>query len=480
MIRRSRDTASAGRTSYPDGVDPYAWWNGFVYSSWQVLDLAELRGVIDSARRHYLRDDSMRSTVDVDIAFSPRPAVVRRARTVALVALANRYLPGVTSQASLPGGEDFALWNEARFSTGPASVLADMAIDPDSLQRLGEDLLMSAHSHDPLKDWLPLIRHASGAAWNRLHGPALLAMKQRIAAEVILRAHDQLATEGLVEPLLDLSASRVWHPLADRLSASTARAEPLDVLLSEFGLSPHPRVLLLVEGETELLHVTRLLEQLIHGDDSLVRAQPLGGTSVNPTLLARYVVSPRLGDAHHDGWMLSGALTALFITVDPEARWATTAKRTKQIRAIRNAIRADVKRQGGQIDDATLDLLVHLIAWDAPCYELANFDDDELLDALRALGRHNRAPGTGCAAWELKVTTDLNRARRDGLSLNAVLRHARADKMQLAEELWPVLSAKLQREHESEITTPILLAVDTAITTAQRVPRGAVMLPGTP
>jgi hypothetical protein len=331
-----------------------------------------------------------------------------------------------------------------------------------------------------LKDWLPLIRHANGSAWNRLHGPALLAIKQRIAAEVLLRAHDQLAAEGIVEPLLDPSGSRVWHPLGDRLSGSTVRAEPLDVLLSEFGLSPHPRLLLLVEGETELLHVTRLLEELIGTDESLVRVQPLGGTTVNPTLLARYVVSPRLGDAHHDGWMLSGALTALFVTVDPEGRWATTKKRTKQIDALRNAIRADVTRQGGTIDDATLDLLVHLVAWDAPCYELANFTDDELLEALRALGRGNRAPGTGTAEWEQTVRTDLTKARHEGLSLNAVLRHARADKMQLAEELWPVLAVKLQRERHSEFTTPILSAVETAVSTAQRVPRGAVMLPGSP
>src|ERR1700741_360954 len=102
---------------------------------------------------------------------------------------------------------------------------------------------MSAHWHDPLKDWVALLRHANATAWNRLHGPALLAIKQRIAAEVLLRAHDDLADAGRVEPLLDLSGSRVWPPLADRLSPSAVRAEPLETVLSQFGLTPHPRLL---------------------------------------------------------------------------------------------------------------------------------------------------------------------------------------------------------------------------------------------
>lgn len=464
----------------PDDVDPYRWWNGFVYSSWQVLDLYELRGVIGNARRHYLRDRTMRSTVDVDLAPWPRQATVRRARTIALISLANRYLPGITGRASLPGGEDWEAWYEARFASTPAEILSDVAIDPAALAQLGEDLLMSAHWHDPLKDWVPLLRHANATAWNRLHGPALLAIKQRIAAEVLLRGHDDLADAGRVEPLLDLSGSRVWHPLADRLSTSAVRAEPLETVLSQFGLTPHPRLLLLVEGPSELLHVTRLLKELTGGDQSLVRVQSLGGDTVNPVLLARYVVSPRLGDGHGDGWMVSGALTALFITVDPGGRWSTPTKRTKQIDAIRREIRADVKRQGGTIDDATLDLLVHLIAWEAPCYELANFSDEELLEALRELGRRNRVAGIDAAPWALVVASDLTRARQEGLSLDAVLRHARTDKMELADELWPVLAAKLHREQDTAFTTPILSAVETAITTAQRVPRGAVMLPGSP
>jgi hypothetical protein len=482
---RLRDPAVEGYSAAwpyqrPDDVDPYEWWNGFVYSSWQVLDLHELRGVIQNADRRYLRDRTMRSTVEVELAWSPRPAIVRRWRTVALIALANRYLPSITGHASLPGGEDWARWNEARFATTPGEILADIAIAPGTLAQLGEDLLMSAHWHDPLKDWVPLLRHANATAWNRLHGSALLAMKQRIAAEVLLRGYDELAAEGSVEPLLDLSGSRVSHPLVDRLNQRAERAEPLETVLSQFGLSPHPRVLLLVEGPSELLHVTRLLAELISGDESLVRVQPLGGDTVNPVLLARYVVSPRLGESHDDGWMVSGALTALFITADPGGRWGTDGKRTREIQAIRNEIRADVKRQGGTIDDATMDLLVHLVTWDAPCYELANFNDDELLEPLRALGRQNNAPGTGTPHWEQTVENDLARAHNEGLPLNAVLRHARANKMQLAEELWPVLAAKLHNEQDSEFTTPILAAVQAAITTAQRVPRGIVMLPRSP
>jgi len=55
-----------------------------------------------------------------------------------------------------------------------------------------------------------------------------------------------------------VSASRVlqgWHPLVERLSF---RHETLDENLIDLGISPHPRVVLALEGESELCHAPLL------------------------------------------------------------------------------------------------------------------------------------------------------------------------------------------------------------------------------
>ena len=90
--------------------------------------------------------------------------------------------------------------------------------------------------------------------WSKLHGEPLDAMWKRVAAEVLLRAHEDLATAGQVTPLPDLTGETWWTYLHDRLSVRHEEAETLERALGDFGLSPYPRVILLVEGETELLH----------------------------------------------------------------------------------------------------------------------------------------------------------------------------------------------------------------------------------
>ena len=45
-----------------------------------------------------------------------------------------------------------------------------------------------------------------------------------------------------------------WHPLQERLGY---RHRTLDEDLMGLGLSPHPRVVLAVEGDTEMTHVPR-------------------------------------------------------------------------------------------------------------------------------------------------------------------------------------------------------------------------------
>jgi hypothetical protein len=94
---RLRDPADEGYSvawpyRMPAGEQPDRWWNGFIYSSWQLLDL---RHVIDEYRA-------------IKAGWRAGPHLARTARdrrlTLGLAALAPRYLPGVLGCLSRPPG----------------------------------------------------------------------------------------------------------------------------------------------------------------------------------------------------------------------------------------------------------------------------------------------------------------------------------------------------------------------------------------
>ncbi|WP_440902893.1 hypothetical protein, partial [Actinosynnema sp.] len=128
-------------------------------------------------------------------------------------------LPGVLgSEGVLGAGE-------------PGALLGAVPVQPHDLRQFAEDLLWEAR-RDPMLRWLPLLRHADHRAWSELRGEALDCVWLRVAAEVLLLAHEELAGRGVVEPLPEVGGER-WQPLSDRLGAGR---EPLGDVLKRFGL----------------------------------------------------------------------------------------------------------------------------------------------------------------------------------------------------------------------------------------------------
>lgn len=235
--------------------------------------------------------------------------------------------------------------------------------DADALRKEAEVLLGQVDIRDPLRNWLPLIRYASFSGWSKLKGEALDCIWQRIAAEVLLRAHEDLAIAGRLDPLPDLSGAQWRTLLHGRLTPRHEDEDSLERALGTFGLSPHPRVLLLVEGETELVHIPRLLAEFGLDRPEKVRVQRCKGSDINPQLLARYGITPRLGRTIRGIQLLDATPTALLIAMDAENRWATPALRSNERRKLQGAIREEVEDQGGEITQEDLDFLVNIQVW---------------------------------------------------------------------------------------------------------------------
>jgi hypothetical protein len=218
-------------------------------------------------------------------------------------------LPGVLRHIRLPPGIDRERLQRYRFESDVLEMLNAVGFDPARLKNEAEALLGNAHTRDPLAQWLPLIRHASHSAWSKLRGEPLHCLWLRIGAEVLLRAHEDLAVSGHLEPLPDVTG--VFSLLHRRLGQASSDTDTLEEALGSFGLSPHPRVLLLVEGKSELKHLPPLLSEFGLDQPERVRIQQLQGASDNPHLLARYAVTPRVGRELGGGRQLVATPTAL-------------------------------------------------------------------------------------------------------------------------------------------------------------------------
>jgi hypothetical protein len=452
---RLRDGASEGYSTWwpyqlPANETGSHWWNRFVFSSWQLLDL---KNVIN--RYQIIRG--------ARVIASPHDfANGCRARTLALAALSTRHLPGVLGQVSSSFGREDIAFLRARFDIDDSQLLTLAGFEARLLKPVAENLLSTARGNDPMSDWWPLLRHASLAGWSKFKGAPLDCVWQRIGAELLLRAHDELATDGLLEPLPSLDAVGWRVPLHDRLSLRDGSADSLERALGNFGLSPFPRALLLLEGKTEMVHIPRLLAWFGLDSPDLVRVHDCGSSKVNLKLIVRHAVSPRLGQIRSGIQFLDATPTALFVAMDPENDWATPELCEIQRAKLREAVREEVIGQGGNIQREDLDFLINVFVWGDQTYELANFSDEELIMALSQLAKEQSHSEVSSSTWTRRLRTELEQARADHADIKIAIGKMRIhpNKPRLAQILWPILLAKVENELEAEDErTPVLLLI---------------------
>jgi hypothetical protein len=427
------------------------WQDGFLFSSWQVPDLHHALPEYESIRRGW------RTGADERLMRRDRQ------RSIALAALATRHLPDIVGKITTPTSADWeALW-EFRRGCDCVDLLRVAGYSLNDLRPQAEELLRSAHWRDPMRDWWSLLRHSRDDGWSKLKGVPRDCLWERVAAEVLLRTHEELAERGELDPLPDLTSSTFHDALHDRVSPREADAPSLDRALAQFGLSPHPRVLLLLEGQTEIIQVTEILSELGLNRPDRVRVQNCRSSSVNPQLISRYAIAPRLGPWRGKGHILDAPPTALVIAMDPENIWRDQARREQQRLQLQQAIREEVEWQGGVISQPELDVLVNIFVWGDDTYELANFTDDELVAAITQLASEQALAAATSPTWETELRRALQAARREHCDFQRKVGplRVREDKPRLARILLPTLVAKYQAERAAgTITTPVLQLVE--------------------
>ena len=273
------------------------WWNGLIYSWYQLLVLPQLEQVL--ARRTYQK----RGGRLIARLPKPDPILVDRADklrklTIALTALEPRYLPNLDPEwiqlSNVPDPRD---WQAYRAGFDPVQMQAWLQYPVGQVRQDAEWLLSRAHHMDPVgADWARLMRHGPAKSRKYLKDASLLAMDDRIAAEMLLRFYEDPAHRGQAEPLPDLSISMGWHPLHERLSF---HPDTLDEDLIRLGISPHPRVVLALEGDTEMYHAPRVWKALEYSDaPELMRLLKLGSVSQDLKKVAALTAAPLVSEKY--------------------------------------------------------------------------------------------------------------------------------------------------------------------------------------
>jgi hypothetical protein len=277
-----------------DGQKPRGWWNGFIYSRYQLLALPTLERAL-AGRKYEVRDKRRFTRLPEPDQWLLQGTEKLRRMVLALTALEARYLPSLDPEwIQLNNVPNTADWTNYRAGFDPVQMQAWLQYPAQLARQDAEWLLFRAHDIDPVgDDWSRLMRRAPARSRKYLKNAALVALDARIAAEILLRFYEDLALCGQTEPLPDVSKAQFFHPLHERLSN---HPETLDDDLVRLGISPHPRVVLALEGETEAYHAPLVWQALGFSEaPELMRLLKLGGTNHDLTKVAAVTAAPLVG-----------------------------------------------------------------------------------------------------------------------------------------------------------------------------------------
>ena len=417
------------------------WWNGLLYSRYQVLALPELQSVL-STQRYWRRNNRVVSRLSEPSEFVKQRAAKLCRIAIMLTALEARYLPKLDSEWLHLVNTNEEEWQQYRDAFDPAAMTQELAYPAAQARQDAEWLLLRAHHIDPVGSaWSQLMRRSPRKAWKDLKNEALLAMDYREAAELLLLFYEDLAQHGVAQPL-PVIPDKSRHPLHERLSY---RHKTLDQNLMELGVSPHPRVVLAVEGDTEQVHVPLVWQVLGYPEaPELMRLLKLGGADRDLEKVAALAAAPLVGGeiGGPDGWWLIKPPTRLLIAVDPEGQFATPAKVARTRGKIIREIQAVLQAQGvTNARTSEIDELVTIRTWSQRCYEFTHFTDEELADGIIAV--HSTTNGLTRDQLIDRIATE--RRRRKDIKEVWSQWDYKPSKKKLANALWPTLEGKIRQ-----------------------------------
>jgi hypothetical protein len=440
----------------------------YLYSRHQLAAVPFVGRVRPALKLRRLRGDHV-GNLDVDPTTASvlrEQAETIRQAAIAATLLEPAYYSRIYGRLSLPRDEDFVAFDRWR-RTGPLlRPLRALRVDAAWISKAAAMLHSEADRVDPLGDWAEVIAAGEPEKWKSLTGDARAALEVRVSAEFLLLYYDRLH-KARRAPALPESPARFRGPFDDRLK----RRRPLNDLLTDFGLSPHPRLVVAVEGETELTLFPRVMRQLeAPADDDFIAVEDAGGVDRDLSPLVAYAIAPRLRKDESDrGYVrLERPPTRLFVVFDAEGKFATPeTRRERRDKWVARVMQTLPRELQTPVVAEQIKPLVNVATWTrtGTSFEFAHFTDLEIATAAAALDMRRRQP-----TFERRLEL-VGQLRRERGNLKAMLEPI--SKVALADHLWPVLERKIEAalEHGTERRIPIVRMVHQAYELAVEFPR---------
>ena len=447
------------------------------YSPYQLLGLRTYEGLARSMEAERVGEYGVRFRLPPPALESVEHEILDGCRRLAMFlhSIDMHYLSQITLTISYPDE-----WERSDPQFDLNARLAHFGLIPDDLQASADALLSQAHFLDPLGDWYELVRQAHPSTWNELKGDARLAMDYRIAAEILLKALDDLGRTDLSEPP-PRQGRRGWAVLDDRLRRVPGRNE---AALTARGLNPSPAVVLVLEGETEMLLMPTVLEALYGGPvpDSLVEIVGMRGIDRRLDLFVQREIAPRLGESHGNFVFLLRPPTRMLLAVDPEGKYKTEPQRELQRTKLVDRIYQGLPPQyQSPTSRKEVDLLVEIASWGKYPWEFANFTDAQLADGILSCTTPPQDTTRGALVSALHAERLVTNRSPNVLRITSEW-NQRVGKTQLARALEPRLVTKVQadiarKQKGNEIQTPATKVAFRALELALSTHRRNVVLP---
>jgi hypothetical protein len=431
--------------------------SGIYYSQHQLLLLPHIKKFIDQQQSYFVGRGAMkfRSYRRLDPSFMPDPGYVVacsqwRSLAVILSSLDTIVLPEIYRKIAWS-----LQWGEVRDSFDADAALRWLGISLLNSHKLVNGLLRDAARLDDTGEMYDMIRRANPKAWESLSGHTLMAHDLRVAAEIIARVVEM--AEGL-DAIDDRDGVAIG---AQRLST---RGRDLDELLTSSGLSPHPSLVVVVEGETEMRLFPRVMETLgvpIKADR--IRVENREGLDNPLQLVARYAARPHLGNSTDKWVFLTRPPTRVLILADPEKDYADEKKCSAQRDIIAKSIVSELP------SDLHADLLaedtelVSVRSWPNGPFEFSHFTDEELTDGLLAMAEVDYSIDRDQLISQISEERLKPHAtkKRKGPDVATVWSNRVPDygfsKQKFADQMWPVLEERIRNAMNGSMANPPIM-----------------------
>jgi len=441
----------------------------YLYSPYQLLQLRSVKNILPAIR--WVGTTSRKRLLANNWALEHARAAGERIRRLlpTLHAVETPYLPRVMESirgSPMVAAEDaFLPWESLMRSFDPTELLTWSEWTTDEVLGAAEGLLADGWWDDPLRNWDDLVSLVRPQRWLRLRGDARITIDHKIAAEILLRFYEDLVEREVARPMPPLGITK-----APRHSRLARDRSSLQEVLTLYDVSPHPSVVMVLEGATELRVMPEVLDTLSSNWRPYIELLDAGGASKTLDPLMAYAASPRILRKAKEGVLLRPPIRVL-VVMDAEGAYVTLADRKRRhdqwirriLRTLPDAYQtADAEKQLADI--------VTIVTWNraGESFEFANWTDTQIAKAILAQPGSPNLPTAQFAASVSRV-----RARRGNLKALWQSGWTRSPtKPAIARELLPSLIRRIPADRSRQYSqVPAVRVARLALRTARQSPR---------